>query len=355
MGRDLAIVGALWVVLTVIGEVLAAVVDVYPLARADKGETIEEAFRILVFAAVPVFTLVVSVLAFSVLRWGTSQFPGEDGPPIRGKGPVPVAWLGITSGLALIVMVYPGLVGIPEVFDDPADPDLTVEVEGVQWAWLFEYPEHDVSTVNELVLPVDREVTFEITSTDVLHSFWIPAFLMKIDAVPGETTTMSLRPTEVGSYQTDSLLRVQCAELCGLAHSRMFAVVSVVTDEEFEEWLAGEAAAPAGEAPEEAAADAQRLEIAGKDSLFDLDVMTVEPEREVVVVFDNQDTGVSHNWALYESREAAESGAEPIAASPIEEGPVVQEIVFDPPPPGQYFFRCDVHPRTMIGEFTVGR
>ena len=68
---------------------------------------------------------------------------------------------------------------------------------------------------------------------------------------------------------------------------------------------------------------------------------------------DNQDDGVLHNWAFYESRDDAESGGESIASSPIEAGPALQRIVFEAPESGTYFFRCDVHPTTMIGELTV--
>ncbi|MEK7247739.1 MAG: cytochrome c oxidase subunit II [Chloroflexota bacterium] len=341
----------LWAILTIIGELLAVFVDFYPLARSDKGEDIEHAFRVLIYMAVPVFTFVVSVLVYSVLRSSTSEFPGEDGPPIRGRGAAPVAWLAVTGGLALVTIIYPGITGINDLFFEDEETDLVVEVEAVQWAWIFRYPEQDISTINELVLPLDRNVTFEITSTDVLHSFWIPSFLMKIDAVPGKTTEITLRPTSAGSFTTDPLMRVQCAELCGLAHAKMIALVTVMEAGEFDLWAAEEAAGSAAEPTPDP--DAQRIEITGKDSLFDLDEITVEPGSQVVVVFDNQDEVVPHNWALYDSRDAAESGGAPIAFSPIEPGPTVQEIPFDPPDPGTYFFRCDVHPTTMTGELTV--
>ncbi len=343
--------GVLWAVLTIIGELLAIFVDPFPLTRSDKGEDIEGAFRVLVYMAVPVFTFVVAVLVYSVLRSSTTEFPEEDGPPIQGRGAAPVAWLVVTSGLALMTIIYPGIVGINELFFDDDETELVVEVEAVQWAWIFDYPDQDVSTVNELVLPLDRNVTFEITSTDVLHSFWVPSFLMKIDAVPGKTTEITLRPTIVGSFTTDPLLRVQCAELCGLAHSRMTARVTVMEASEFDLWAAEKAAVSTSEPTP--AADSQQIDIAGKDSLFDLDEITVEAGSQVVVTFDNLDDGVLHNWALYDSRDDAESGGESIADSPIESGPLVQQIVFEAPESGTFFFRCDVHPTTMIGELTV--
>ena len=351
MRRDLALLGVLWAVLTIIGELLAIFVDFYPLARADKGEEIEHAFRILIYMAVPVFTFVVAVVVYSLLRSSTTEFPDEDGPPIQGRGAAPVTWLVVTSGLALMTIIYPGIVGINDLFFDEDETDLVVEVEAVQWAWIFEYPEQGVVTLNELVLPLDQNVTFEITSTDVLHSFWIPSFLMKIDAVPGLTTEITLRPTHVGSFATDPLMRVQCAELCGLSHSTMAARVTVMEPGEFDLWVAEEAAGSTAEPTP--AADAQEIEIAGEDILFDLDEITMESGGQVVVVFDNLDEGILHNWALYESRDDAESGEESIAGSPLEAGPKVQQIVFEAPESGTYFFRCDAHPTTMTGEVTV--
>lgn len=352
MQRDFAIVGVLWAVLTVVGELLAVFVDFYPLARADKGEDIERAFRVLIYMAVPVFTFVVSMLIYSVIRGSTSEFPGEDGPAMKGRGSIPVAWLAVTSGLTLMVMIYPGLIGISEIFFQDEETDLVVEVEAVQWAWIFNYPEQDVSTVNDLVLPLDRNVTFEITSSDVLHSFWVPSFLMKVDAVPGKTTEITLRPTEIGSFLDDPLMRVQCAELCGLAHSKMAAPVTVLDQSEFDLWVAEMADASPSSSPAPTG-DAQQVAIIGKDILFDIDQITVNKDQQVAIAFDNQDEAILHNWALYESRDAAESGAEPIAVSPPEAGPVVQTIVFDPPEPGTYFFRCDVHPTIMTGDLIV--
>jgi cytochrome c oxidase subunit 2 len=353
MKRDLAIVGVLWLLLTVVGELLAIFVDIYPTPGSDKGEEIEHAFRVLVYVAVPVFTLVVAVLVYSSLRYRVAGPPTEDGPPMEGRGSVPLAWLAITTALAIAVMIYPGLVSIPSIFGEESDPDLVVEMEGVQWTWFVSYPQHGVSRVSELVLPVDRTVRFDISSRDVLHSFWVPAFLMKIDAVPGRTTTLSLTPTKLGTFQDDPKLRVQCAELCGRAHARMRIPVRVVTDGEFEDWVQEQVSAssqsPSGDTQAE---DAQQVAIVGRDIRFDIDEIAVEAGRQVVITFDNQDDGIPHNWALYESEGAAQGGEAAIVGSPIEVGPLVQEIVFDAPPPGSYYFLCDVHPN-MNGELVV--
>jgi cytochrome c oxidase subunit 2 len=253
MKRDLAIVAVLWLALTVAGVALARV-DFFPVVRADKGDEIRHAFQVLLYLAAPVFALVVAVLAYSVLRFRHSGPPAVDGPPIMGRGVVPVAWFGVTAALAVLVMVYPGLTGIPKVFRNPP-PDLVVQVQGTRWRWIVLYPQYRVTTLTELVLPVDTTVRFEVTSPDVVHSFWIPAFLTKIDAVPGMTTVLTLRPTRTGSYETDQALRLQCAELCGRDHATMSMPVRVVTRQEFEAWVraqagqAGVAPAPVGTAP----------------------------------------------------------------------------------------------------------
>lgn len=243
MNRDLVLVSALALVLAVVGEVLAATVDFYPVARADKGEEIETAFKILVYLAIPVAAVVIAVLAYTVLRHRSDGPPTEDGPPIQGRGAAPVAWLAITTALTIGVIIYPGLVGINEIFGDE-EPDLVVDVTGIQWAWLLNYPDQGISNPSELVLPIDRTVRFDITSQDVLHSFWIPGFLMKVDAVPGRTTTMTLTPTELGDYEADPTMRVQCAELCGIRHARMGMPLRVVSEAEFEQWVQEQQARP---------------------------------------------------------------------------------------------------------------
>lgn len=140
MRRDFILVAALWLALTAIGELLAIFGDIYPVPSSDKGEEIEHAFRVLVYFAVPVFTLVIAVLVYTVLTRRTVGMPERDGPPLHGRGSVPLAWFAITAGLTLVVMIYPGLVSIPAIFGVDDHPDLVVEVEGVQWTWFVSYP-----------------------------------------------------------------------------------------------------------------------------------------------------------------------------------------------------------------------
>jgi cytochrome c oxidase subunit 2 len=235
MRLDFILVVLLWGALTAIGEALVITTDLNPPASSDKGEKIKEAFDVLLIMAVPVFTMVIAVLVYGVIRRRSGEEP-EDGPPIQGRGAFPIAWVVVTAALTVVLMVYPGLIGIRHITDNP-EPDIVLDVHGIQWTWLVGYPDQGLENQREVVLPVDKTVRFDITSGDVLHSFWVPAFLTKIDAVPGLTTSFTLKPTRTGEFASDPLFRLQCAELCGDSHAIMRISVRVVSESEFESWV----------------------------------------------------------------------------------------------------------------------
>lgn len=119
------------------------------------------------------------------------------------------------------------------LLDEDREEDLTVNVVGRQWSWSFNYVDDNAYEAGtpgqqpELWLPVDKLVRFEVTSADVIHSWWVPNFLFKMDVIPGRTNTFELTPNKLGSFTG------KCAELCGRDHSRMFFTVRVVTEAEY--------------------------------------------------------------------------------------------------------------------------
>ncbi|MBI2165577.1 MAG: cytochrome c oxidase subunit II [Chloroflexi bacterium] len=239
MNRHTFIVAILWVVLTILGEALVAISDLSPLAAAKEAAIVDGAFRVLMVLAVPVVAFVIATLAYSIIRFRIRGEPSQDGPPIRSHGRLIAVWFAVTSGLTVLMVIYPGIIGMNELADlSHEEPDMVVKVEGMRFAWRFTYPEQNVSTFKELVLPVDKHVRFDVTSRDVLHSFWVPAFRMKIDAVPGMVTTVHATPDKTGTFGDDTQLRLQCTELCGLGHSIMTVPVRVVEQSEFEAWVA---------------------------------------------------------------------------------------------------------------------
>ncbi len=239
MKRHLFYAAAIWAVLSLLGYALVLSFHPFPLAASEQAETIDNAFTLLTLLAVPVFTLVVAVLVYSVLRFCSKDRPTADGLPLRTYRPLVAAWLLVTVALTVAVIVHPGITGMHELRAHTGEePHLVVQVEGGRWFWTVAYPEYGVTSRRELVLPVDTHVQFQVTARDVLHSFWVPAFRMKIDAVPGMTTRVTATPNKLGSFEDDPGFRLQCAELCGTGHALMRIPVRVVTQEEFESWIA---------------------------------------------------------------------------------------------------------------------
>lgn len=236
MRRDFINVSILWLVLTLIAEFLLPGWDIFPATFAEEAVHSDDAFRLLLAMGAPVFTFVVAVMAYSLIKFRARGNETETGAPIHGNVWASSVWLFVTALLNVAVIIHPGLTGLA-FFQGNKNPEVVVQVTGIQWAWQVNYPEYGIENATEIVLPLDKRVKFEVTSNDVLHSFWIPAFRNKIDVVPGIVTSMYITPNATGTFEKDINLRAQCAELCGMAHSDMSMPVRVVTQEEFDAWV----------------------------------------------------------------------------------------------------------------------
>lgn len=237
MKRHGIIVALLWLIFTIAGEAIVLSVNLLPIQGAEEAAIIDDAFNLLMMLAVPVAALVLAMLIYSVLRFRRAE-EDEEGPPLRNNKPVAWIWVLGSTVLAIAIVFNPGIKGIREL-EANRTSDLVVQIEGSQWHWKVSYPQYGVTydQALQMALPADTRVKFEITSRDVLHSVWVPAFRLKMDAVPGKTNTMYLTPTQVGDYETDPTYRVQCAELCGTGHALMRMQVRVLEPDEFEAWL----------------------------------------------------------------------------------------------------------------------
>jgi cytochrome c oxidase subunit 2 len=347
--RHVVIVGLLWLVLTAIGLVLANL-PFQPLVASDKGAMIDETFKVLLIMSVPVFTFVIAGLAYSVFVFRHKGQPEEDGAPITGRGPIPLAWFVVTSLMAIGVMVYPGLTELPKIVNIASQPDVVVQVNGFRWGWTVTYPGQQAKSSTELVLPVGKTVGFEITSSDVIHSVWVPAFRMRWDAVPGLTTYMSFTPTEKGSFETDAGFRLQCSQLCGGEHANMRVPVRVVDDAEFAAWTEANKTGGGGGGPVEGA---QLLTIEAKNPPgttefhFTTDSLSATAGQPISVTFSNDDKGVIHNFAVLGT------DGTPLGATDFAPGQIEQVLNLDPLPAGTYKFLCQAHPTTMFGTLEV--
>jgi cytochrome c oxidase subunit 2 len=240
----------IWILTTIVGEVLLFLFqdNMFPVQGAKEAIIIDEAFFLLSVLGLPIFTLVCSVLIYSLIKFRASKQKYEYIEPNRFHKKWAWSWLTWSLALCLFVVVTPGLTGLRDLRATANhSPDILIRVTGVRWQWSYEYVNQETQETmlrlirkdDVLVLPNDSLIRFKVTApeNDVLHSFWIPAFRQKIDAVPGLTTGMDVQTIKTGSYEDDVNYRVQCAELCGVGHAPMNTKVRVVEKKEFEKWL----------------------------------------------------------------------------------------------------------------------
>ncbi len=344
---------SIWLALTLAGLVAFWNSPFLPDEFAHEAHISDDAFKLLVRLAIPVAALVLAMLIVALFSFRTHGEPADEGPPLRGNRWVSGLWIAITSALTLVVIINPGLVGLAQIRGGSQE-DLVVRVEGSRWFWKITYPgdpsteEDDVVTTDELVLPIQQRAKFEITATDVLHSFWIPAFRIKMDAVPGHPTVTYATPSRIGTSASDWNLRLQCAELCGTGHSIMGIPVRVVEPVEFEAWLAE---ARAGGTAAACEPDGPELQITASAISFDTKCLAAPADEPFTITVDNQGSGVPHNISVARD----ESWQEVVVAGSTFAGVGEDTVKVDALPAGTYFFRCDVHPTpAMSGTLIVG-
>jgi cytochrome c oxidase subunit 2 len=235
--RHLWIAGATWAVLSILGAALVAGIQILPVIASREAEIENSAFVLLTVLSVPVLMFVVVALAYSALRFRANG-DEEDGPPIHGHRGFQAIWLGLSFILVIGLFGY-GTVGLLDI-RGAQDSEFDVQVQGEQWKWTFEYPAAGV-VAKELHIPVGERVHLVSTSTDEIHSFWVPAFGIKQDAVPGRPTQIYVTATVAGTYPG------LCAELCGSGHTGMHLTVVVSNPADLEAWLSSQPSAPPGE------------------------------------------------------------------------------------------------------------
>ena len=224
------------ILIAVVTTALASMLDVsalLPPLASVQGAIIDWLFDLHFKLIAFLFALVIVFMLYSIFVFRRKAGESGDGQHIHGNTVLEIAWTAIPL-IVVVIMGYIGVVTLRDVTAASTD-EMVIEVTSTQWKWRFDYPEQGL-TSTDLVLPVNRPVRFDITATDVIHSFWVPEFRMKQDAVPGAINVLRVTPSVIGDY------KVRCAELCGLGHALMLADVRVVSDLDFEEWAVTETA-----------------------------------------------------------------------------------------------------------------
>jgi len=244
------------------GIAVGLAIDWFPTAASTQAGPIDTLYDVLLIVSVPVAVGVIVVVLFSV--WQFHMRPGqeqEDGPPIHGDTRLEVVWTAIPA-LILVGLCSYAYAVLTDIEKQKTN-ELQVQVYGQQFAWSYRYtaPDGKAFSSNVLYAPCaptgggaackGQPLHFRIRAVDVIHSFWVPAWRMKQDAVPGITTQVRVTPNRLGTYP------LVCTELCGVGHATMRSTVRVVPPGAFQAWLrskgrttpgAGTATAAAGAA-----------------------------------------------------------------------------------------------------------
>jgi cytochrome c oxidase subunit 2 len=220
---------AIGVVIGVLVTLVAVLFQWLPTSASEEFDRIQDIYWFATVMSIVIFSLVGAVVVYSVWKWRVPLDDDADGPPIHGHTGLEIVWTAVPAILVIALGIVSAVVMSRN--GEAGNRPLEVNAIGQQFTWKFVYTDHDDLTTGELVLPVGQEARFTMTAVDVIHSFWVPNFGQKQDAVPGIETTILVTPTRTGEFA------VICTELCGLGHATMRAKARVVTRAEFDKWV----------------------------------------------------------------------------------------------------------------------
>ena len=227
--RHFVVVGILIVVLTVLTYVGLEAAGLMPVEASAQAVPIDRLWNLELMVISFLSALIIVPLVYSLIVFRRRKGDTEDAEHVEGNTNLEITWTVIPLFLVMI-FAYLGAGNLSAI--RRVDPEaMVVKVTGIQWSWKFEYPAYGVTT-NELHLPEGKQVLLQMTSNDVIHSFWVPEFRVKQDLVPGRITELRITPILVGDY------KVRCAELCGTSHAYMEGPVIVSTQTDFDSWMA---------------------------------------------------------------------------------------------------------------------
>jgi cytochrome c oxidase subunit II len=309
-----------------------------PEPMTDAGRDVFTLYTVILILAAIVFIGVEGMIIYSIFayRRRDERLPAQ----LHGNTLIEIVWTAIPT--VIVLVLFGASVWALNSVEARADDPLTIEAEGFQWQWRFHYEEgHTESGAAgapaRMVVPVGEPIRLILTSADVIHSWYVPDFLIKRDNIPfaeGQAPNqLEFTVSEPGTYAG------QCAEFCGLAHWSMVFFVEAMERAEYDAWL--ESALADEPDPDPAATpppDAQIIEITAADIAFDTDRLEVPANEAFVIRLLNEDSGIPHDVDILGP------DGETIFDGQLIDGPATIDYLVDPLEPGEYEFICSVHP-----------
>ncbi len=342
--------------------------DLIPNPASEERGLIDHFIQVLFAVASVFFAIIVTVFGYALLFFRRQPGDESDARPMRGNAPLELTWTIIPLIVVVVLSFYGARVldkmtatnpvysttqsvyslgvfvprEIPASGNTSQEPELVVNVTASRFVWEFAYPDYNITSSYELEVPVNRRILLNLQSKDVIHSFWVQQWGPKQDAVPGLSPVLRITPTKIGQYT------IECSQLCGFGHTNMTAPVRVVSAADFDKWVKQQQSS--GNTSSPPPGSHVMIDLTAQNISFDKSTITVPAGVEVMINFDNEDNGVPHNFAVYKTSAAQDK----IFSGQIITGPKRITYTFTAPTtPGNYFFRCDVHPTIMTGTFVV--
>lgn len=241
-----------------------------PVAASADAQDVDDLFNLMMTIATGLFILIEGVLVICLIRFRRKKGDMTDGPSIEGNVPLEIVWTAIPTLIVFILAIYSfeiynkmgGLdpmvsgggmmahhhsapmghmvamgdgdsrvaIGIGKSPGVSDEPPLVVEVNGLQYAWIFTYPDTGIVS-GDLHIPLGKRIQLNMKAADVIHAFWLPEFRIKQDVMPGQESQLSFVASREGTYP------VICAELCGSYHGGMKTTLTVETPEAYDAWV----------------------------------------------------------------------------------------------------------------------
>jgi cytochrome c oxidase subunit II len=316
--------------------------------QADQTHTL---YYIILSLALLVFIGVEGMLIWSIVRYRRKKAPEGEPPQRHGSTRNIIIFFAI--GAVIVAVLFPfGEIALSNIQENPT-PIETIDVQGGQWQWSAVYKNegvvvkgvsaddaHPLGQPMVMELPIDEPIQFNLTSNDVMHEFFVPEFFFMRNAMPGHPNVFTWTPNKLGTFQG------QCAEFCGLGHPGMRFVVKVVTETDFAAWVKQERNSILQlDCPAASGNDAQ---LTAHNIQWDTNCLAVN-EGQAKITIDNQDSGIDHNFAIYDGIDQAKQ----FFATPKFAGVATKSFSIPDLKPGKYYFQCNVHGPSMSGVFIV--
>ncbi len=315
---------------------------------SDKAAEVSNLFYVILWLALPVFAFVEGMLLLSIIRFRKRRGDESMPPQTPGNRGALMAFFAGPLAIVIALLVF-GEAAVADVDKQDPHPGEQVVLTGFQWAWSARYVNEKVtvtgktnSTPLTMELPVGTTTRIDLRSTDVMHEFYVPDLLFMKNAIPGHPNIFTIKPTEPGTYHG------QCAQYCGLWHSKMELVLKVVPLPEFQRWVAKQAAA-SQPGNGDCSPNGSAVTLVASQISWDKDCIAAPAGGPFQLTIDNKDSGIAHNFAIYDSSDLTHR----FYLSPDVTGVDSKTFTVPALPPGKYYFQCDIHGPAMAGTLVI--